>query len=74
MTDNELDTAYTALAHALTRAGEARAPLFLSILCLSLLSRQPRRRHGAAADRAGRGGRSGSTRPERRPTRHNQYK
>lgn len=41
MTDHELDTAYTALAHALTRVGEARAPLFLSILCLSLISRQP---------------------------------
>jgi len=29
------------MAQALTRVGESRAPLFLSILGLSLLSRQP---------------------------------
>jgi len=41
MNSTELDTAYTALAHALTRVGEERAPLFLSMLCLSLMSRNP---------------------------------
>lgn len=41
MNSTELDTAYTALAHALTRVGQERAPLFLSMLCLSLMSRNP---------------------------------
>ncbi|MBO9354172.1 hypothetical protein GG851_09210 [Bordetella petrii] len=40
MTESDLDLAYTRLAQALTRAGEAQAPLFLSALCLSLISRQ----------------------------------
>ncbi|GAB1576544.1 MULTISPECIES: hypothetical protein [Bordetella] len=40
MTDPDLDQAYTQLAQALTRVGEAQAPLFLSALCLSLISRQ----------------------------------
>ena len=41
MNNTELDTAYTALAHALTRVGQAQSPLFLSMLCLSLMSRNP---------------------------------
>ena len=41
MNSTELDTAYTALAHALTRVGQAQSPLFLSMLCLSLMSRNP---------------------------------
>ncbi|HEY0294108.1 MAG TPA: hypothetical protein VGC69_02100 [Bordetella sp.] len=41
MNSTDLDTAYAALAHALTRVGEARAPLFLAMLCLSLMSRNP---------------------------------
>jgi len=40
MTESDLDLAYTHLAQALTRTGEAQAPLFLSALCLSLISRQ----------------------------------
>jgi len=40
MTESDLDLAYTQLAQALTRVGEARAALFLSALCLSLISRQ----------------------------------
>ncbi|AKQ57656.1 hypothetical protein [Bordetella hinzii] len=40
MTHQELDHVYTELAHTLTRAGEARAPLLLSMVCLALLSRQ----------------------------------
>lgn len=40
MTHQELDHVYTELAHTLTRAGEARAPLLLSMVCLVLLSRQ----------------------------------
>lgn len=35
-----LDQAYTALAEATARVGEARAPLFLATLSLALLSRQ----------------------------------
>lgn len=40
LSNQDLDTAYTALAHAVTRVGEEKAPLFLSMLCLSLISRQ----------------------------------
>ena len=39
MTDNQLDEAYTVLAKAIARVGEARAPLFLATLSLALLSR-----------------------------------
>jgi hypothetical protein len=41
MTDAQLDEVYTALAQAVARVGEAQAPLFLSMLSLQLLSRQP---------------------------------
>lgn len=41
MNNDELDQVYTSMAQALTRVGESRAPLFLSILGLSLLSRLP---------------------------------
>lgn len=41
MNPDELDQIYTGMAQALTRVGESQAPLFLSILGLSLLSRQP---------------------------------
>ena len=37
----DLDQAYTALAEAMARVGEARAPLLLATLALALLSRQP---------------------------------
>lgn len=40
MNHDELDQVYTRMAQALTRVGESQAPLFLSILGLSLLSRQ----------------------------------
>lgn len=36
----ELDQAYTALAEATARVGEAKTPLFLATLALALLSRQ----------------------------------
>lgn len=39
MTDADLDLSYSALCEALTRVGEDKAPLFLSMLCLSLISR-----------------------------------
>jgi hypothetical protein len=39
MTDADLDQSYTAVCEALTRVGEAGAPMFLSMLCLSLISR-----------------------------------
>ncbi len=39
MTDADLDRGYSALCEALTRVGEDKAPLFLSMLCLSLISR-----------------------------------
>ena len=39
MTDADLDRSYSALCEALTRVGEDKAPLFLSMLCLSLMSR-----------------------------------
>lgn len=41
MNHEELDQVYTGMAQALTRVGQPQAPLFLSILGLSLLSRQP---------------------------------
>ncbi|MCD0495251.1 hypothetical protein LP085_00165 [Achromobacter sp. MY14] len=41
MNNDELDQVYTRMAQTLTRVGESQAPLFLSILGLSLLSRQP---------------------------------
>jgi hypothetical protein len=39
MTDADLDRSYSALCEALTRVGEDKAPLFLSMLSLSLISR-----------------------------------
>lgn len=39
MTDTDLDQSYSAVCEALTQVGEARAPLFLAMLCLSLMSR-----------------------------------
>ena len=39
MTDTDLDQTYTAVCEALSQVGEARAPMFLSMLCLSLMSR-----------------------------------
>lgn len=39
MTDQDLDKSYTALCEAITRVGEQRAPLFLSMLALSLIAR-----------------------------------
>lgn len=41
MNDDQLDQVYTRMAQALTRVGEAQAPLFLSILGLSALARLP---------------------------------
>ncbi|WP_300715704.1 hypothetical protein [Hydrogenophaga sp.] len=40
MTDADLDRSYSALCEALARVGEDKAPLFLSMLCLLLISRQ----------------------------------
>ena len=40
ITADHLDQTYTALAEATARVGEARAPLFLAMLSLALLSRQ----------------------------------
>ena len=40
MTDADLDRSYSALCEALSRVGEDKAPLYLSMLCLSLISRQ----------------------------------
>ncbi|KGD98995.1 hypothetical protein JL37_05325 [Achromobacter sp. RTa] len=48
MNNDELDQAYTGMAQALSRVGEARAPLFLSILGLSLLARLPDAKQAAA--------------------------
>jgi hypothetical protein len=39
MTDQDLDRSYTALCQALAAAGEDRAPLFLAMVCLSLMAR-----------------------------------
>lgn len=39
MTDTDLDQSYSAVCEALARVGEAQAPMFLSMLCLSLMSR-----------------------------------
>jgi hypothetical protein len=39
VTDADLDQAYTALCTAMAKVGEAQAPLFLSMVCLSLMSR-----------------------------------
>ena len=39
MTDADLDQAYTALCTAMAKVGQAQAPLFLSMVCLSLMSR-----------------------------------
>ncbi len=41
MNPEALDQVYTSMAQTLTRVGESHAPLFLSILGLSLLSRLP---------------------------------
>ena len=41
MTEHDLDTSYTSLCEAITRVGEQRAPLFLAMLSLSLIARQP---------------------------------
>lgn len=39
MTDHDLDQSYTALCTALNEVGTAQAPLFLSMMCLSLMAR-----------------------------------
>ena len=39
MTDSDLDLSYSCLAAALTEVGESRAPLLLSMVCLSLIGR-----------------------------------
>lgn len=39
MNEPDLDQTYTALCEALAGVGQAQAPLFLSIVCLSLISR-----------------------------------
>ena len=39
MTDADLDRSYSALCETLSRVGEDKAALFLSMLCLSLISR-----------------------------------
>jgi hypothetical protein len=39
MTDSDLDQSYSAVCEALTQVGETRAPMFLAMLCLSLMSR-----------------------------------
>ncbi len=39
MTDADLDQAYTDLCTAMAKVGEAQAPLFLSMVCLSMMSR-----------------------------------
>lgn len=42
MTDTDLDRAYTALCETLADVGQADAPLFLCMVCLSLMSRMAR--------------------------------
>lgn len=39
MSDQDLDQSYSALCIALASVGAAQAPLFLSMLCLSLMAR-----------------------------------
>jgi hypothetical protein len=39
MNDADLDQSYSAVCEALAQVGEARAPLFLAMLCLSMVSR-----------------------------------
>lgn len=39
MTDQDLDLCYSSLCEAMARVGAERAPLFLSMLSLSLLAR-----------------------------------
>ncbi len=39
MTDTDLDQSYSAVCEALTQVGEARAPMLLAMLSLSLISR-----------------------------------
>ncbi|MBC7434429.1 MAG: hypothetical protein H7332_00005 [Bdellovibrionales bacterium] len=39
MTDSDLDQTYSRLCASLGKVGEAQAPLFLSMLCLLLMSR-----------------------------------
>lgn len=39
MTDTDLDSSYSALCEALAQVEEGKAPLFLAMLCLSLMSR-----------------------------------
>jgi hypothetical protein len=42
MTDDDLDRCYSALCQALAEVGEAKAELFLSMVCLSLMARYER--------------------------------
>ena len=39
MNDQDLDQCYSTLCNTLAEVGEVRAPLFLSMVCLSLMSR-----------------------------------
>ncbi len=39
MTDPDLDQSYSAVCQAMTRVGPDQTPVFLSMLCLSLISR-----------------------------------
>ena len=39
MTDADLDESYSALCFALSHVGQAQAPIFLSMLCLSMMAR-----------------------------------
>ncbi len=41
MNADELDRSYTELSHAMTRVGEAKSTLFLAMMCLALMARQP---------------------------------
>jgi len=42
MNEQDLDHTYTALCQAMAEVGEQRAPLFLSMVCLALISRMDR--------------------------------
>ncbi len=42
MNEQDLDHSYTALCQAMADVGEQRAPLFLSMVCLALISRMDR--------------------------------